>query len=163
MFNELQLRLEIVRPTMVALQLYSLEDEELLIGTCAQESKGGTYIKQINGIALGAWGMEPKTHDDIWKNWLPNQGPLCSRLINHCRVGVIEPPQAKYMAYHLYYACAMARLHYKRKNIPTPKDLEGQAAFWKEHYNTPQGKGTVEEYIHNYNLFVGNSKKPKGK
>ena len=27
-------------------------------------------------------------------------------------------------------------------------DIEGQAAFWKQHYNTPLGKGTVTKYVY---------------
>ena len=47
------------------------------------------------------------------------------------------------------YACAMCRIHYQRVREPLPDadDLEGQAAYWKAHYNTPLGAGTVEHFI----------------
>ena len=34
-------------------------------------------------------------------------------------------------------------------NIPAaiPTDLNGQAQYWKTHYNTEKGKGTVEDFI----------------
>ena len=34
-------------------------------------------------------------------------------------------------------------------NIPAaiPTDLKGQAQYWKTHYNTEKGKGTVEDFI----------------
>lgn len=132
-----------------------------MMGTCAHESKGGTYLKQENGPALGAWQMEPATHDDIWKNYLPNQGQLTSRLANFCIVGASERPKAEYMIYHLTYACAMARIHYHRRNMLVPKTLEEQAQFWKEYYNTPKGEGKPEQYIADYNAFIG-VKKAKG-
>lgn len=28
-----------------------------------------------------------------------------------------------------------------------PKDLKGRAKYWKDHYNTSLGKGTIEKYI----------------
>lgn len=168
MYNAEQLRLLIIRPTLSALALYSPEAEELMMGTCAHESKGGTFLKQENGPALGAWQMEPATHDDIWKNYLPHQTVLASKLINFCRVGVSEHPRAEYMIYHLNYACSMARILYHRKHAPMPKTLEEQAQVYVEYYNAG-GKATVEEYIDDYRRFVGkvaatpSSTKAKGK
>jgi hypothetical protein len=36
-----------------------------------------------------------------------------------------------------------------RKPDPLPEagDVEGQGAFWKKHYNTPLGAGTVPKYV----------------
>ena len=48
----------------------------------------------------------------------------------------------------------IARVHYLRRKEAIPKDLEGQARYWKQYYNTPKGKGTVEEYIRNYKKYV---------
>ena len=43
-----------------AIDLYSPEVVELLMGTCAQESTMGKYRKQLgNGPALGIFQMEP--------------------------------------------------------------------------------------------------------
>ena len=60
------------------------------------------------------------------------------------------------LATDLAYACAMARIHYLRKPEPLPAhdDIEGLARYWKEHYNTFLGKGTVEEFVHNYRRLV---------
>lgn len=157
MYNAEQLRLLIIRPTLSALGLNSPAAEELMMGTCAHESKGGTYLKQLNGPALGAWQMEQATHDDIWKRYLPNQPIKCSLMVNHCQIRT--QPAAEIMVYHLTYACAMARLAYARHEEVIPKDLEGQAAYWKQYYNTKKGSGTVEEYIADYQAFIGSVKK----
>jgi hypothetical protein len=45
--------------------LASLNAIQLLMGTAAQESHLGTYLKQINGPALGVFQMEPNTEIDI--------------------------------------------------------------------------------------------------
>ena len=55
---------------------------------------------------------------------------------------------------NLYYAVAMCRIHYYRVSEALPNDLEGMARYWKKYYNTELGKGTVEEFIHNYEQAV---------
>lgn len=42
------------------------------------------------------------------------------------------------------------RLHYMRVPIGIPCDLADQAAYWKRHYNTILGAGTVEQYVNNW-------------
>jgi len=168
MYNESQLRLLIIRPTLLVLGLHSPEAEELMIGTCAHESLGGTYLKQVSGIALGAWQMEPSTHNDIWKSYLPNQTFIVNKLIDYCKLRDslgrdaltgLSRPDPNMMIYHLRYACAMARIHYHRKPEPIPKDLDAQALYYKLYWNTKLGKATPEQYIEHYLAFVGEKKK----
>ena len=53
-------------------------------------------------------------------------------------------------ATNLMYGAAVCRLCYYRKPdaLPEAGDIEGQAAFWKQHCNTPLGKGTVTKYVY---------------
>lgn len=44
----------------------------------------------------------------------------------------------------------MARLHYLRVPDPIPSGVQAQSAYWKKHFNTVAGKGTVNEYLHNW-------------
>ena len=39
------------------------------------------------------------------------------------------------------------RLHLLRCPGPIPASIEGQAAYWKQYYNTPLGKGRPEDFI----------------
>ena len=45
---------------------------------------------------------------------------------------------------------AVCRLCYYRKAeaLPEAGDIEGQGQYWKAHYNTPLGKGTVTKYVY---------------
>ena len=47
------------------------------------------------------------------------------------------------------YATTIARLIYWRvpRPLPAASDLEGLAAYWKAHYNTAAGRGTVEHFL----------------
>ena len=54
------------------------------------------------------------------------------------------------LATNLMYGAAVCRLCYYRKSdaLPEAGDIKGQAAFWKQHYNTPLGNGTVTKYVY---------------
>lgn len=59
--NGKQFRIEIVRPALVTIDLYSDAAENLVMGTAAQESHLD-YVKQSgNGPALSLFQMEPAT------------------------------------------------------------------------------------------------------
>jgi hypothetical protein len=148
------LRLYVIRPACETIGLYSLAAEELLLGTACQESSCGRYLHQLGaGPACGIFEMEPATHDDHWA-WLAGRPELAakvSRLTFACN--------AHEMAWNLQYGAAMCRIHYYRVKDPLPSagDLSGQAAYWKQHYNTPGGAGTVQQYVKNLNRFVNPS------
>ena len=54
------------------------------------------------------------------------------------------------LATNLMYGAAVCRLCYYRKPdaLPAAGDIEGQAAFWKQHYNTLLGAGTVSKHVY---------------
>lgn len=155
-----QLRESIVRPTLQAIGMHSMAAEQLVLGTMAQESRF-EYLKQLgNGPALGLAQMEPATHDDIWLNYL-NYKPVLAEKVsrlgskaNMRSFGGIESPKPIELVSNLSYAVAMCRVHYRRvpAALPSADDIEGLARYWKDHYNTHLGKGTVEEFIENFHL-----------
>lgn len=57
---------------------------------------------------------------------------------------------------NLYYQCAIARCRYLMTPDPLPAadDIEGLANYWKEHYNSIDGKGTIEKFVKNYEKYV---------
>ncbi|MBF0131041.1 MAG: hypothetical protein HQL75_00430 [Magnetococcales bacterium] len=152
--NTFQLREYIIIPTLKQLDLWSLAAEELVLGTCIQESGLRLIKQQGGGPALGLWQMEPATHDDIWINFLQARGSLAAKVL-----GTDLTHNAGRLLYDLRYGCAMCRIHYFRKDelLPAAGDLHGQAIYWKKHYNTIKGKGKPEEYIANWNRLTAHS------
>ena len=137
----------LIRPALKKLKLWSLSAEELVLGTAIVES-GLTYLKQHgDGPALGLWQVEPATHDDLYTNFLNFRPKLGSKLIELRAAGLSLDEN---LATNLMYGAAVCRLCYYRKPdaLPAAGDIEGQAAFWKQHYNTPLGKGTVTKYVY---------------
>lgn len=147
------LRDYIVIPTLKYLGLWSQPAEDLLVGTAVHESLCGYYLRQRSGgPALGIYQMEPDTENDIWENYLNyrfDMSLLVAQLVASFPVNREEQ-----LIGNLPYATAMARLKYFRALGPIPDTLEGQAAYWKEHYNTAKGAGTVDEYIDHYHRYV---------
>jgi len=144
----------IIKPSLEAVGLYSKEAEQLLLGTCAQESLMGTYIKQVKGPALGIYQMEPATHNDIWINYLNYRKDLRSTI--EVITGYYSWNNSDAMVWDLKYATIMARVHYYRvrEALPELDDITGMAKYHKKYYNTILGKSHVSNFTYNYRRFV---------
>ena len=148
-----QFRVEVVRPVLVHLGFYSAAAENLLVGTALHESGGLRWLRQLGGgPAFGIYQIEPSTHDDIWRNYLRFRPRLNDRV---ARLAANEPTRPEQLITNLAYATAIARVHYLRVPAPLPDadDLGGLARYWKRHFNTPKGAGTVAGFIESYRRF----------
>jgi hypothetical protein len=137
-----QLRELVIVPTLKSLNLHTKAAENLVLGTALVESRA-RYIKQLGtGPALGIFQMEPATHDDIWDNYLSYRTDLANQIKELVRV-----TEAGEMIGNLYYAAAMCRVHYRRVRSPLPEagNALDMACYWKNHYNTALGAGTVSK------------------
>ena len=162
--DKYQLR-DLVQETLKEIELHSSEAVNLILGTIAQESRLGHYIKQLGGgPALGICQMETNTHNDIWYNYLKYKKCIARKLENiTCsdikidttkELPIIKYPLADEMRWNLKYAIAMCRIHYLRVKEPIPFGIQDQAKYWKKYYNSYLGAGTEKEYIENYNKYV---------
>jgi len=134
----------VVIPTLKEMDMYSAAAVNLLLGTAIQESRL-TYLKQKGGgTALGVYQMEPATHEDLLAYASRKEIDAPLNYMSEALVG------------DMFYATVMARIHYWRRPEPLPDkdDVEGLANYWKDHYNTRLGKGTVSQFILHYNEYV---------
>lgn len=142
----------IIDSTLRQIGTWSPQAVELLMGTSAHESLGWQYRRQLgNGPALGLFQMEPFTHDDCWINYLNYNPHLGQKILAASGLFAYD---AIALEHNDVYAVCMARIKYLRDSQPIPLDLHGQAVYWKRVYNTKLGKGTIEEYINHYKIFV---------
>jgi hypothetical protein len=127
---------------------------ELLMLTAATESHCGTYINQVGGPALGIFQMEPATEQDIFKNYLLYNQDLRAEILDF-KFSVYTHESLNLRA-NLPYQIAIARVHYLRVSAPLPDatDIKGLAEYWKKYWNTPLGKGKVNEAIDNYYRYA---------
>ena len=153
MLNILQFRMNVVRPVLEAISGHSMAAENLVLGTALQESNLH-YLRQLaEGPARGLFQMEPATHDDIWDNYLAYRNELAGQVSAFLVPGRDRVEQ---LVWNLGYACAMCRVHYQRVPEPLPDatDIQGLAAYWKRHYNTAQGKGTIQEFAEKFEQAI---------
>ena len=144
----------VVRPALLRLGLHSAAAETLLVGTALVESGGLRWLRQRGGgPALGLFQIEPATHDDVWTNFLRYRDPLADKA---AAFAAPWPSRHEQLITNPAYACVVARLIYYRAPAPLPKadDLVGLARYWKAHYNTALGAGTVPGFLKAYSRFV---------
>jgi len=114
--------------------------EEMLFFTGAAESGYRVTRQYGGGPALGYWQMEPATEKDIWDNFLRFRPSLAEKVRATGEQNLETNPA---------YAAAMARVHYMRVKdpLPSPGLKHQQALYWKQFYNTPAGRGTVNHFM----------------
>jgi len=144
-----------IRPALQRLNLWTAAAEELLLGTAIVESDL-IHRRQFGpGPARGLFQMEPRTHNDIWANFLKYKPALAQA------VGSLLSSQNSDRLVELErndrYASAMARVHYLRVSVALPRagDVLAMAAYWKDHYNTWKGKGKKEKYVAKWHQTMG--------
>lgn len=155
MLNNLQLRQKLILPSLTAIGHYSPEAEELLVATMSHESKGGTYIAQEHGPALGIYQMEPFTYDSLWNSYIIQYPILLAKIQAAC--SYVSRPNSSHLLWDMRLATIMARVFYLqiRESLPHKDDIEGIWNIYKTYYNTAKGSAKKDDFIANYNLFIG--------
>lgn len=166
----------IIKPTLEDMNLWSQEAEDLIIGTCQQETNCGQYIHQIKGPALGIYQIEPNSFKDLWK--YAEKKELSTMIVKTLYLDsyeldinlVMSRDDSRYGFKYLlignpYFATAICRLFYLRvpKKIPKRKGpgkenyiqyIEDLAFYYKKYYNTPLGKARMPEIINNFKKVI---------
>jgi hypothetical protein len=126
---------------------------EILMGTWATESEGGKYVKQLNGgPARGIFQCEKPTFIDIINRCRLVHRSILAQTANFSES--ISPNDFRLLEFNHKLAVQVARLKYYLSPGTIPLDLEGQAHYYKQYYNTPLGAATVEGYIRKYHQYV---------
>ena len=155
-----QFRREVIDPTLDKLELGGESAADLMLGTAIHESKLVSRAQIGGGPALGLYQVEPKTHDDVWANFLAYKPGLATKVLQ--LLGDENPLHG--LQYNDAYATAIARMKYfraeKREDLPSAGDIDGMATYWKDYYNTKRGKGTEDEFVRDWNQFMSPGGKP---
>lgn len=148
-----ELRRYIVYPVLQSMKLYSEATEKLILGTAAQESGMGEYLRQMKGgPARGIYQMELLTLDDLYNNFLRYNHTLMQR-VDQWRI--LNMPREIDMIGNLYFATALCRAQYYRfeEPIPSADDINGLGKYYKTYWNE-SGEGTPEQFVENYRKHV---------
>jgi hypothetical protein len=124
----------------------------LLLGTAAVES-GFVHLRQIGGgPALSYFQIEPDTAKWLLGEYLPRRQPkmhsvIRDRLNGRAITDALVEDQI--------FAAMLCRMRYWAVPAAVPDTLLGQAAYWKQWYNTQGGAGTAAKYAETYNRLIG--------
>ncbi len=167
-------REEIVAPTIRDLGMHSREAEDLLVGSGAHESMGFRHLRQSpRGPGVSPYQFEPWVAADVVVRYLDTRPDLRDRLeaaawpLVSSRIDWknldLRDLRSKLIC-DLRFATAVARLRYWMipeplpRRLELPDDLEYVTAlgrYWKAHWNTELGAGTVDEFVASWRAHVG--------
>ncbi len=156
-FDCLQLKEYIIRPALNAIGLMSDDALYLLLGTCAQESKLGTFLVQGRTLdaqdALGIYQQERSGYDRIWTHYISNNPALRAKIRLYLGYEG-KPAFARLISDHAL-STIICRLYYLtiKEPLPSYKNLEDMARYYKKYYNGP-GKATEKQFMDNYLRYV---------
>jgi hypothetical protein len=120
------------------------EAVNLIYETGMAESGYRALVQKGGGPALSFFQIEPATARDIFNNYVEYREPLVQALI----VFGVDPMDLDFsVKTNIAVAICLCRFHYRRVPSAIPKTKEGRAKYWKKHYNTELGKGTIEHYL----------------
>lgn len=148
-FNVSDFREYIVEPTLeLCADLAGMPDtpyiRDLLVATCAQESRLGTYFHQIHGPAVSIYQFEPATLDDLLRNFA--SAPKYRDILRASRVE--GQPDVDQIVWNLRFATVCARLNYYRVREPLPRvtSFDTLWHYYKTYWNTHQGAATSASF-----------------
>lgn len=154
LFSADDLRCYVIRDTLHLLgEPSSAAAENLLLGTAAQESAMGLYMKERRH--LGLYHITPLTHRAIWDKYLVHTPDLASKVRGIAsQKGFLQNPHGELLT-NLKYATAIAWMIYRRtgKPLPAADDLYGLAAFWHRHFH-PRPMADIQTFIRNYRRWI---------
>ncbi len=140
--NKQQLTSLVIIPTLKEIPHGYTEEAVMAIQMIiAHESKGGEYIAQTKGPALGIIQMEPFTHDEVWK-WGD------SIKFNALNMGLIGSKSER-LIYDLRYNVFMARQKLFMAPGALPRLSKLMAVYLKKNWNGG-GKATPDKYYDDF-------------
>ncbi len=152
--NIQQFREWVIKPTLLAIGLYSQSAEVLLAGTALVESDF-SYLKQVNGPAVSIMQIEPASYNDIRTRMILGHPDITKKALDFLAMDMF-PFKADYLIGNLYAAVMFARFKYYLNSAPLPAadDFSGLAQYHKKIYNTLLGATDIEKSTQKFKSIV---------
>ena len=129
------------------------EAVDLVLATGIIESRY-EYIKQMNdGPAASFFQVEPQTAVDNCQHFLSHRKPLMKNCAFASRVDIKYWQMydldiwSEILEKNIAAGIVHCRIKYWRVPKRMPNTIEGMAEYWKEFYNSSEGKGNPEEFV----------------
>jgi hypothetical protein len=162
---------EVVEPTLNLFGIFRPELAKILVMTANHESGLFKHKRQVGGgPGNGYCQVETGTHNDIWESYLiyrKSAENITQHFFNIDAKTFIKNKQylneRDTLINNDSYNCLMAAITYIRRELTTMNDTKMKekiptnvndivalAKYWKRHYNTAGGKGTVEKFLRDW-------------
>lgn len=115
---------------------------QMIIETAVAETGLGQIKDRTVGAGMGLTQFDKLPFNDIRDRNARLRPKILEEL--HIDINLVEWDDLRY---NQFLALLFTRLHYWLKGDPIPKTIEERAKYWKLHYNTSAGAGTVEHYL----------------
>tara|TARA_Y100001938_G_scaffold126406_1_gene178323 strand:+ start:1534 stop:2088 length:555 start_codon:yes stop_codon:yes gene_type:complete len=132
---------------------------QFMKNVAATESNLG--MDKMGGYSFGASQIDPIKYKDIVQRATGPEGAKRVQIANQYLQDKLNRPDFDILNLDLsqenhnpYISAALTRMGLL--NIPSaiPEDLEGQANYWKQNWNTKAGKGTEEHFIKQSQFYL---------
>ncbi len=114
----------------------------MLVETAIAETGLGQIEDKTVGAGMGITQFDEFPFDDLKKRSLDKRDKIYQNL--GVDISLVEWDDLRY---NPFLGLLFARLQYLPLKESIPETIEERAAYWKQYYNTPKGKGTVEHYL----------------
>lgn len=122
----------------------------LVLETMAQETRLGFYNDRTpTSAGVGLAQIDPIAFADIVSRTPKKR----KTLIRDTWSIDLDSLQHRDLAYSPLLSIIFCRLFYALISEPIPDTIKGRAAYWKKHYNTELGDGTVQQYFDTAAIF----------
>ena len=116
--------------------------EQIIETAIAETGLGRIEDKTPNSAGMGITQFDKMPFEDVKKRTMKLRPKILQDL--NVDIALVKWEDLKF---DHFKSLLFTRLHYWLKGSPIPKTIEERAKYWKLHYNTFQGKGTVEHYL----------------
>lgn len=141
-------RIDLIRPALKVVGMWSESAENLLLGTAIAES-GLRVVKQFaGGPAISFFQIEPDTYADCVRYLnRRDKAKIKSSILSACYLDILPPFES--LAWNIRLAILIARVKYWMQKPPLPhhEDIVSIGSYWKSFYNSARGEGTVEHFV----------------
>lgn len=122
----------------------------MIIETACAETQFCTHPDNNHKSGFGGWQFDKAGFDHTIERSLKYRDEIYNKFRVDISVIKIEE-----LRYNPFLSIILCRLFYKTKKGAIPSTREGRAEYWKKHYNTSAGAGTVEHYMESCERILG--------
>lgn len=121
---------------------YGTAKEQIIETAIAETGLGQIEDKTPNSAGMGITQFDKMPFEDVKKRTMK----LRPKILADLKVD-IATVKWEDLKFDHFKSLLFTRLLYWLKGDPIPATIEERAKYWKLHYNTKAGKGTVEHYL----------------